>query len=259
MKIKTLSPLLLALGLSFAPNGKAQSTKPLTIDQVISLHKAGIEDGIIVAQLAKQAQAYDLGADELLKLKEAGVSSEVIKAILVSGSAAAGNQASPVPASSREIGAYVKRQADDWQEVPAEIVNWKEGGFWKSTTTAGLIKKDRNGNIVGPTSKTRLTRPITFLIVTPEGVDINEYQLLSLRENKNYREFRIMTGGVINARGGANRDVTPFVAKKVAPRQFEIVLPEGMPNGEYGFLPPGALTSASAASVGKAYTFGISE
>lgn len=257
MKMSIPALLLLVLGLG-SPYAIAQSAKVLTIDDVISLHKAGIEESIIVARLAKQAQPYDLGTDELLKLSAAGVSSNVIKAMMTSGAPAAAPTAAAAPVA-REVGAYFRDKAGEWQDVPAEVVNWKEGGFWKSTATAGVIKKDRNGNINGSTSKTRLTKPVTFLIVAPEGVDINEYQLLNLRENKTYREFRIMTGGVINSSGGANRDVTAFTGKKISPRQFEIVLPEGMATGEYGFMPPGALVSASASSVGKAYTFSIIE
>ena len=93
---------------------------------------------------------------------------------------------------------------------------------------------------------------------TPEGVAITEYQLIRLHDEKNAREFRTVTGGVFHQSGGASRDVLPFEQKKVANRTYTITL-TNLKSGEYGFLPPGAFTSASSASIGKMYTFRILE
>jgi hypothetical protein len=66
-----------------------------------------------------------------------------------------------------------------------------------------------------------------------------------------------MTGGVFHAKGGATRDIVPFESQKVGIRTFTITL-NGTKAGEYGFLPPGALTQLSgAATLGKMYTFSI--
>jgi hypothetical protein len=67
-----------------------------------------------------------------------------------------------------------------------------------------------------------------------------------------------MTGGVFHSSGGATRDVVPFEGKRVASRTFRVVLPN-LGAGEYGFLPPGAVGSASSASVGKLYSFRLVE
>jgi hypothetical protein len=95
------------------------------------------------------------------------------------------------------------------------------------------------------------------MIVTPEGVAITEYQLIKLNQNDDDREFRTMTGGVFHSKGGATKDMVPFESQKVASRTFTITLTRTKA-GEYGFLPPGALTQASAAStLGKMYTFSV--
>ena len=95
-------------------------------------------------------------------------------------------------------------------------------------------------------------------IYASEGVAITEYQLLHLRENKEAREFRTVTGGVMHVSGGATRDLIPFESKKTANRMYKVVLPN-LGAGEYGFLPPGAFGSASSASMGKMYTFRLIE
>ncbi len=105
-------------------------------------------------------------------------------------------------------------------EVVPEIVNWKTGGTIKSLASAGVVKKDLNGNIDGPVSKTTLKSRMEVLIVAPEGIAATECQFLRLRANKDYREFRSVTGGILNQRSGAMRDLVPFEAKKISPRNF---------------------------------------
>jgi hypothetical protein len=58
--------------------------------------------------------------------------------------------------------------------------------------------------------------------------------------------------------GGATRDSVLFEGKKIATRIYRVLLPS-LGAGEYGFLPPGAFTSASSASMGKMYTFRLVE
>ena len=157
-----------------------------------------------------------------------------------------------------EIGVYFKKK-DELVEINPEVVNWKTGGFLKNVASGGLIKGDVNGNIKGGQSKNRVTIPLEFLIKTPEGVAITEYQLIRLHQNKDEREFRTVTGGVLHASGGTTRDVVEFEGKRIANRTSSVVLPDKIGAGEYGFLPPGAFGSANSASIGKMYTFRVVE
>jgi hypothetical protein len=90
-------------------------------------------------------------------------------------------------------------------------------------------------------------------------VAITEYQLLRLRDSKNAREFRTVTGGVMHVSGGATRDMVPFDSKKTAPRTYEIVLPN-LGSDDYGLLPPGGGDSGSnSGRIGKIYSFRLIE
>jgi hypothetical protein len=60
---------------------------------------------------------------------------------------------------------------------------------------------------------------------------------------------------VLHASGGETRDLVDFEGKRVSNRTFSVVLPNTIGAGEYGFLPPGAVTSSNSASIGKMYTF----
>ena len=129
-------------------------------------------------------------------------------------------QAPPV----NEIGVYYKK-AGAWADVEPEVVNWKTGGVLKSIGSAGIVKGDVNGHLNGQHSPNSVKTPLEFLIYVPEGVAITEYQLLRLRDQKEAREFRTVTGGVLHVSGGATRDLLPFESKKIAPRTYVVVLP----------------------------------
>ncbi len=215
--------------------------------------------------IKNQPGNYTLDPDALIQLKKAGLSEKVISAMIEKKTGGSAPNAAPAatPAVAAplvdEVGVYFKNKDDKWVEISPEVVNWKSGGFLKTLATDGLVKGDLNGHLEGKASRNALNTPLDFLIYTPEGVAITEYQLLRLRESGNSREFRSVTGGVIHASGGAKRDVVEFEGKKLAPRMYEIALGNRVKTGDYGFLPPGAMSSSNLASAGKIYSFHIIE
>jgi hypothetical protein len=242
----------------------AYAQQSLNNESVVKLVRAGLSEDLVVQTVNTQPGNYQLGADDILALKKAGVSERVITAMLTrNGNAASGrpsNGAVPERSGSgypNEIGVYVK-SAREWVELQPEVINWKTGGVLKSIASAGIVKGDVNGHLVGKSSRNKVGGALEFCIYAPDGVAITEYQLLKLREHKEDREFRTVTGGVLHVKGGATRDLLEFEGKKVMTRTFIVALSLGP--GEYGFLPPGAFASASSASsLGKMYTFSITE
>ena len=237
----------------------------LNNDSVIKMAKAGLGDDVIVSMIKGQPGKYAIDPDAVIQLKIAGLSEKVIGAMVERNSASSAPSATSTAAPAKaaplvdEVGVYFKDKDDKWIEMLPEVVNWKTGGFLKAIATDGIVKGDVNGHVQGKTSKNTLNTPLDFLIYAPEGVAITEYQLLHLRESGNSREFRSVTGGVIHASGGAKRDGVEFEGKKLAPRMYEIVVANGVKNGDYGFLPPGAMSSSNMASAGKIYSFHVNE
>ena len=177
-----------------------------------------------------------------------------------SAPAPAGGAAGPptsVPPEVDSVGVYYQDQSTgSWQEVGAEVVNFKTGGVLKHYASVGIIKGDMNGLIGGTRSKLALHAPANFIFYVPEGRSPGEYQLLRLRLNATSREFRASTGGVAHESGGAIRDTVDYSTKKIAPRIYSITLGGDLTKGEYGFLPP-LDSSNSIASSGKIFTFAL--
>lgn len=229
--------------------------------------KAGLDNDLIVQSINSQPGRFATSADDLIQLKQAGVSDKVLAAMISKGTevtpsvapATASPTSSSVPAGIDEIGVYYQDKQGRWTEMNPEIINFKSGGFLKSLATDGIVKGDWNGHLNGTTAKLTLSSPVRILLAAPEGTVAEEYQVLKLRVNSKDREFRSTTGGVFHASTGAKRDSVDFTATRIAPHIYEFTLPADQAVGEYGILPPGSVSSANAASGGKLYTFKLLE
>ena len=260
---------LISFALILAASVASRAQQPLANDAIVKMVKANLGEGLIVSMINSEPGSYTLTPDAMIKLKQDGVSDKILAAMVAKSSAPPSSSAAKTSTPSNdspailglppdmEIGAYF-RKGDSWVEMMPEVVNWKTGGVLKSIASAGIVKGDINGHLEGTHSHNSAASPLEVIIYTPEGVAITEYQLLRLREEKESREFRTVTGGVMHVSGGATRDVVPFESKKLANRIYRITLPN-LGAGEYGFLPPGAVTSSSSASIGKMYTFRLIE
>jgi hypothetical protein len=243
----------------------AQDT--LTNESIVKMVKSGLGENLIVSMVQGQPGRYTLNPDELIKLKNAGVSEKILAAMAGKGAGSANaaprdapSTAAPIDAEvpqGIDIGVYYKK-GERWEEMLPEVVNWKTGGVLKHIASAGIVKGDVNGNIPSPHSRNSVRSPVEVLIYAREGVSITEYQLIHLRENPEYREFRTVTGGVMHESGGATRDLIPFEGKKIGNRMYKVLLPN-LGAGEYGFLPPEAVTLSKGASIGKMHTFRLIE
>ena len=235
---------------------KTAAAEALTNDSIVRLVKAGLGDDLILQAIRGTPGRYSTDADALVSLKQAGVSDRVISGMMNKGRVQITPEAPVVLSDVNEIGVYYKDRQGKWQPIDAEIVHIKSGGWVKSTVTHGIIKQDRNGHVNGRESKLLLPRPVEFLIFTPDGVDVAEYDLLRFRLNSDNREFRALTGGVFHSTGGAERDEVAFKPVRTAPHTYQFTMDKSTRGGEYGILPPG---TGNVTNGGKIYTFAVTE
>ncbi len=253
--------VLLSVCLLLVAATSAQAQAPLTNEDVLQMVQAGFGEETIIKAIEANEPAYDTSVQALVELKKVGVSEKIIGAMLSATRRKTEATVAPTDTTPdglpQDIGVYLKGP-DELLEVEPEIVTWKTGGLLKRMATAGLTKGHVNGKVKNKHSPLQLAPPLEFIFRCPEGVSVGEYQLLRLSKKGNRREFRAMTGGIFHASGGAGKNAVPFEYKKIASRTYRVQLTD-LKKGEYGFLPPGAAVSRSAASIGKIYSFGIVE
>lgn len=246
------------------PDGPlAVRSASLSNDAIIRMTKAGLQTDLILQTVRTQPGSYTTGPDDLIALKEAGVSEQIISAMMAKNSGMAAHvekTVDPPPASAQvdDIGVYYKlRETQDWEPLPIELVNFRDGGALKSTLTNGIIKKDKNGRVKGPSAKTSLRAGDKILIYVPSGTSPEEYIFLKFRQHSDNREFRTETGNVFHTQTGADRDAVGFRPEKIGKNMYSFELEENLEPGEYGILPPGNVNARGMANAGKIYTFAI--
>jgi hypothetical protein len=264
MRVRSFGYALVALLCLISVGFAQQLTKKMSNQDVVDMVALGLSDDVVIDKIhAADGTSFDTSVPALKKLKAASVSDQVIRAMinpkpaLLPVSAAASN----VPRASAswlpdEAGVYVMIKGK-LTEVEPEVVGWQTGGIMKSMATGGLTKGHINGKIMKPKSPIQVPTPVEVYIRTPEGTSVGEYQLLKLDEKGNRREFRALTGGIIHASVGSEKNSVAMEPEKVAKSTWRIKLAD-LRKGEYGFLPPG-LSSQSISSAGKIYTFGVIE
>ena len=272
---------LTCLVLLLCPVLFAQET--LTNDSVIKLLKAGLSEELVVTTINSSPGQYDTSVNALIALKKAGAGDKVVSAMILKASGAAPATAAPtasaattatgtadvpapitlapgtLPAGVDSVGVYfLDKTGNHWQEVPAEVVNFKKEGSLKRLASAGVLKGEMTGLVGGNRSPLTLKLPAQFILYVPEGRAPGEYQLIHLHANADSREFRAANGGIVKDAGGALRDVLDYTPKKIAPRVYLIEMTEDIERGEYGFLPPSDTAMGdSIPTATKLYSFSL--
>jgi hypothetical protein len=242
-------------------------TKPHFIDNdaIMKMSKAGLDDAVIIQTIQTQPGHYDTSPDMLISLKNAGVSQEVIAAMQARTAGLvfhAKDRIEPAPLSAGvdEIGVYYQdRKTGEWLPLKTERVQFKSGGWAKSTFTHDIVKQDMNGYLDDAQSPLVLPTGVNILIYTPVGTQAEEYDFLRFREHSKGREFRVKTGGVFHSESGSQRDEIEFRPHKVAPQMYVFTVPANIEKGEYGVLPPGSSNVPGLSNAGKIFTFSIRE
>jgi hypothetical protein len=243
-------------------------------DDIVKMARAGLADDVLVQTIQLQPGHYDTTPTDLIALKTAGLSDRVISAMQAHGtglsqrgnglSSAITAKADPYALSPRalgldEIGVYYKAKSGDYVELHTERVVFKSAGEIKAILSQGIINKDMNGRIDGGSSPLKLSTGVELLIYAPAGTDGNEYDFLRLRDHKNYREFRTLTGGIFHSETGAGPDELDLKPHKIAAQMYTVTVPVDIEKGEYGVLPPGSANVQGIAGTGKIFTFSIPE
>lgn len=247
------------------PTGDVSKPHFINNDTIVRMSKAGLDDTVIIQTIQTQPGHYDTNPDDLISLKNAGVSQQVIAALQAHAAGLsfhANGKVDPAPlaAGVDEIGVYYQdKKTGQWIPLKTERVEFKSSGWLKNAATDGILKQDMNGHLEGPKSDLVLPTGVKILIYAPAGTQAEEYDLLRLEEHSKSRDFRVKTAGVFHSTTGSQRDEIEFNPHKIAPQMYEFTIPVDIEKGEYGVLPPGSSNLPGVSDAGKIFTFSIRE
>jgi hypothetical protein len=290
MKRKS-SIFVLCLSLMLVVSSAVFAQETMTNDEVISLAKAGLSSSIIIGKIKTSATNFDLSTDSLIKLKQAGVSDDIVGAMLeaksgksistapaanVNGSAGVGALGDPNdPMAKHNYGIYLYEEKDGVRKMTALKPNVsaqnRTGGMFTSSLTYGIGKVKTKTNLPGRSADLQLQSTVPtfyfYLDITSGGLntssgvpsDPNEFTLVRFNQRSDNREVTIAKSNAFGAKGGLSDEyVVQFKAEDMGNGIFKITPAADLKKGEYGFMLVNSGNSNTAAGVGaKFFDFGV--
>lgn len=278
---KVVSILVLTLTMSFG----AFAQETMTNDEVISLTKAGLAGSIIIGKINSSATNFDMSTDALIKLKQAGVSDEVVGAMLAAksgkpvggGSAAMASNGDPNdPMTKRGFGVYLYQEIDGKKKMtqlqPSMSGQNRTGGaFTASITPFGLGKVKTKTNLPGRNATLQIqeTSPVFYFYLdassgglnTSSGIPSspNEFTLVRFNQRSDNREVTIAKSNSWGGKGGLSDEyVVGLKSEDLGNGVFKITPTSPLKKGEYGFYLLNSGNANTAAGVGsKFFDFGV--
>jgi len=254
---------------------------------VLKLEKAGLGDDLIVSTINGQPGHYSLSTDDMIALKQAGVSDRVIGAMIqknagvpagtaaVQSSANHGNPAQSGtssdpndPNAPHDPGIYMYTKGPNGMELDllesSVYSQGKSGGFITSALTYGIAKIKMKAVIQGAHSNlhTNDSNVVFYFYFEESGKSFggpetpNVYTLLKLDVKDNTRETQTGSMGATGSSTGTdNKATSGFTYSKIKPGIYKVIPEAGLKPGEYCFIPAGGQAGSAAANV--LFAFGI--
>ena len=254
--------VMLALGcaLFFASPAAAET---LTNATVIQLVQAGIGNDAVIAKIKATDGKYDLGTDDLIELKTAGVPGDVIAAMIAGPAKAATATAMSLTAIDPMVphpsGLYlIDTPANRVNRIDPTVSNQaKTGGIFGYALTGGIASMSIKVAISGETA--RVMSPsgspsfyFFFDASNPQTANItsswaagsaqtvsspSEFTLIKLMEKKGRREARVGSMNIGGAKTGVmDHDRIPFDYQMVREGVYKVTVKQPLEAGQYGFI-----------------------
>jgi len=243
---------------------------PLSIEEVVKMHDAGFTDDVLITQIRKNGKAFHLNTDEMLDLRKAGLSNDVIN-FLVDPSRPYVPPAAPAHTEGPPASPPKPARQYPADEIAAKVPP-EPGLYWSSGGRLVRIElKLLLSQVTGGLGKLAKGKGIAYLVGTAASLRINDPSpvfYLRLAEGKGAVEDAVLIefehkSGRREAEIGPKPDkpelkadaIRPVETKEVGPQLFRINSSKLDP-GEYAFFLVGTADPAKG-SAGKGYDFGI--
>lgn len=263
MKPLFLATALCLLAILSTPFLFAQTkTDVLTNASIIKLRKADLDDDIIVSKIQSSACNFDLSENGLVSLKNAGLSSTMIRAMMdkkegkppVIKSIETGKQsnAMPVPENLNEVNFY-DRPGNALKALP------KVKATQKSRITLAM-KSKLNLEVDGEKAALRIPtqNDLLFLVNLESAMGDPSvwFTLYKLDVKNGKRTATYITTSGLSGKSSSGKGLIAVNTKKVSGQTFQISFPDKLEKGEYMFFARGTMANY-AGQAGDAFEFGL--
>ena len=252
--------LALACALLFASPAAAET---LTNETIIQLVKAGIGNDAVIAKIKATPGNYALSTDDLIALKNAGVSGDVIAAMIAGPAKAEAPAAMSLtdinPMTPHPSGLYlIDAAANRLDRIDPTVSNQaKTGGIFGYALTMGIASMSVKVAISGESARVVAASgsPSFYMFFdasNPQTANISsswaagsaqtvvspsEFTLIRLAQKDGRREARVGSMNIGGAKTGVmDHDRIPFDYQMVRDGVYKVTLKAPLEPGQYGFI-----------------------
>lgn len=257
---------IVAFAFSLIAAGAANS-ETLNNASVIMLSKAGLGTDTIVAKIRNSPNSFDTSTEQLVKLKQEGVSDQIIAAMLNASNGSVVSSNANVssdtldPLAPHASGVYVAAQ---WEASP-KMVHLDASTSAQSTSsgtlayafTYGIAKVRSKAVLNTPSARIHIpmSKPVFYFYFDESGSNLSqgvslwsafagqnkvtspsEFTLIKLETKKNSRDFETGSFNIAGSSSGVNeKQRIAFTYDFIAPGVYKVTPVADLPLGEYGF------------------------
>ncbi len=252
--------LALACALLFASPAAAET---LTNDTIIQLVKAGIGNDAVIAKIKATPGNYALSTDDLIALKNAGVSGDVIAAMIAGPAKAEAPAVMSLtdinPMTPHPSGLYlIDTPGNRLDRIDPTVSNQaKTGGIFGYALTMGIASMSVKVAISGESARVVAASgsPSFYMFFdasNPQTANISsswaagsaqtvvspsEFTLIRLAQKDGRREARVGSMNIGGAKTGVmDHDRIPFDYQMVREGVYKVTLKAPLEPGQYGFI-----------------------
>ncbi|HJR71259.1 MAG TPA: hypothetical protein VKA43_14545 [Gammaproteobacteria bacterium] len=231
----------LVIGLMLTAPAVAQA--PMTNQSVIDLAKAKMSDDIILAAIRGSKPSFDLSADGLIALKNAGVSDAVLQEMLRVNSGGAAASAAAGAAVAGGLNPEEVVLIDGGTEQGMKYLSPQLRAAARALGFGGMAQY---AVLAGEAARLRTSKTPKFRIAVPNNAQPESYFTLAsfAVRNNGSREVQV-GGGYISYSTGINRDrVVPVSYEQAADQSkapanftiYEVTSDKALDKGEYAVV-----------------------
>ena len=268
-----LSRLIAVFALSFCvfcSSSMGQgSQETLTNQEIITMLRVGLSPTVIINKIRASKTQFDLSTNELIKLKDAGVTNEILEAMqgysestdvpmrppsmppLMTSTAPPGPDPND-PLTPRDVGIYLFTSKDGQKSFielePSAVTRNRSGSKIATTLTQGIWVTKEKAMINGSESaiKTKEPYPVfyfylnekdrTMAVVRYFPASVNQFQLVKFDQKKGVREVTIgKVSSYYGKTGIPNDRIMEISIDKVGDGIYKVTPKQVLKPGEYGF------------------------
>ena len=256
--------------------------EPLTTDAVVQMTKAGLGYDAIIAKVKSENRSFDLTTEQMIALRQQGVTSSVIAAMLNNSPTAAPalSLTSPDPNVPHPPGLYLLSgegaNARTQRIDPTASSQAKTGGLLGYALTGGIASMSVKVAITNDAARTRATtgKPRFYMFFDESNnaaatstwasgfntvvTSPAEFNLIRLNKKDGRREARVGSVNLAGAKSGImDKDRLSFGYQMIRPGVYQVDVSTPLPPGEYGFMFSIGGGGTSGAMTARIFDFGV--